>query len=622
MSLIKSVDFDPLLKQTLSMAVLVSAHNISKSYGSKTLFQNISLAIESQQKIGLIGPNGAGKTTLLKIISRLEVPDEGKVSFSNGLRLGYLTQTPQFADDDTVFNSILQASPNHENYENLDLVQELISKLDLENPEAGTDRLVNELSGGWKKRVALARELARKPNLLLLDEPTNHLDLQSIMWLEDFLNRETSLAILTVTHDRLFLQKTCDLIFDLDRRNPDGLIKFNGLYSEFVEFKQATVQALKSREEKQTNTLVRETEWLHRGAQARQTKQKARIERAAELKSEVQELREKNYQRKLDVHFGEIEKGPKKLIEAIDISKTIDGRTLFKNFSFLLGPKARLGILGKNGCGKSTLIRTLLGLEKSDTGQVKLADGIRFAYFEQQKESLNPQVSLMKTLCPEGDYVHVQGQPVYARSYLARFHFRPEQSDLPVGQLSGGEQSRVLIAKLMLQSEPILVLDEPTNDLDMATLDTLQEALVQFPGAIILVTHDRYFMDQVANQLIAFTENEGEILKFSDYFQWEEWNKSQKKTKKNQVSVPTQNISQPKSKSKNKLSYKEQLEYDQIESHIQKAEADLSLLEKELSAQSSNYTQLQELTEKFNTQKEKVDQLYQRWEELNQKIND
>lgn len=602
------------------MAVLVSAFQIGKTFGAQTLFKGLTFSVESDQRIGLIGPNGAGKSTLLKILARETAPDEGQVSFANGLRLGYLPQTPAFKDDETVFNAIVGATDDPYDGDNLSLAHELISKFSLDSPEAGEDRPVNQLSGGWKKRVALARELVKRPNLLLLDEPTNHLDLPSIVWLEEFLARSQSLAVLMITHDRLFLQRTCNLIFDLDRRNPDGLIKFNGPYAEFVDFKEATIKAQRNLEQSRRNLLRRETEWLRRGAKARQTKQKARIERAGDLSDQVDELSARNLNRRLEVDFGDPDRGPKKMIEAKNISKRVADRWLFKDFNFQLGPKSRVGLLGRNGCGKSTLIRVLIGQEKPDDGEVTIADNVGVAYFEQQKESLNPEVSLLRTICPEGDYVDVQGQSVFARSYLARFHFRGDQMDLPVGKLSGGEQSRVLIARLMLKKENILVLDEPTNDLDIATLDVLQQALIDFPGAVILVTHDRYFMDQVANQLLVFTEQDGEILKLADFFQWEAWYEANKNLKPSNKPLITPDA--PKPQAKGRLGYKEQREFDQMETNIQAAESAVEKLQAGLSRPEviADRNKMLALTKELGEAQAKIDQLYARWQELADKL--
>lgn len=603
------------------MSVLLSAFEISKSFGAKTLFHDLTFSLESGRKIGLIGPNGAGKSTLMKILARQEPVDGGQLSFATGLRLGFLSQTPTFADGETVLSAVLESTGDAHDPAHIALAMELISRLELDGPAAGMDRPVNELSGGWHKRVALARELAKSPDLLLLDEPTNHLDVPSIEWLENFLSSREDLATLTVTHDRMFLQNTCDYIFDLDRRNPDGLIQFTGTYADFLEFKESVLSAQERLEQTRRNVLRRETAWLRRGAKARQTKQKARIERAGELREEVAELEDRNRHLKVKIDFGEVGRNPKKIIEAVNISKFDGDRALFKDFSFTLSARSRVGLLGPNGCGKTTLVRTLLGDLPPDAGTVKVADGVRFAVFEQKKQNLDPRVSLLKSLCPEGDYVHVQGKPVYAKSYLARFHFHTDQMDLPVGKLSGGEQTRLLLAKLMLQTEPVLVLDEPTNDLDIETLDTLQDALAEFPGAVILVTHDRYFMDQVANEILAFAP-EGKIEKFADIFQWETWSREQSKKKPKAEKTATAAAPAEKNKAKIKLSYKEQRDFDGMEAAIQEAEERLAKLtaEMNLPGLQSDFPKLQELSRKIETQQAEVDRLYAHWQELSDKL--
>ncbi len=594
------------------MSVLVSAYKISKSFGIQNLFRQISFSIESGQKIGLIGPNGAGKSTLLQILANNQTPDEGDLSSSNQIKVGYLHQNPQFSEDATLYNSIISGTDDPYDYENILIAQEMISRLELDQfPE---EVLLRELSGGWKKRAALACELVKKPNLLLLDEPTNHLDLKSIMWLEEFLTKQTQLASLMVTHDRLFLQNTCDFIFDLDRKNPDGLIKFSGSYSDFVEFKEAGLEAQRNLESVKKNTLRRETEWLRRGAKARQTKQKARIERAGDLGSEVQDLKEKNSNKKILVDFGEVGRAPKKILEAKNISKTLSGRTLFENFSFILGPKTRIGILGNNGCGKSTLIRTLLGSLKPDTGEVWLTDQMTISYFEQSKNSLDLEKSLLKNICPDGDYVQVQGRPMHAKSYLTKFRFRHDQMDMPVKKLSGGEQSRLLIAMLMMNKDQVLVLDEPTNDLDIDTLNILEEALKDFDGAIILVTHDRYFMDQVSNQILAFLEGSTELITFSSFLQWQDYVSSAKKpevTKAKTVAKPTEKV-------KKKLSFKDQHDLETIEARIQKAEEKLGEVQNQLTLPEnlSKFDKLSELTAELKLQQNEVENLYKRWQSL------
>lgn len=602
------------------MGVLVSAFQLSKSFGAQNLFTKISFSVDDGQRVALIGPNGAGKSTLLKIIAKIISPDQGQISTSQGLRIGYLEQNPQFNSTETIYDSLLNATDDPEEPDNIALAWELIAKFGFNEAGFEYDRKVSELSGGWQKKVALAREMAKRPNLLLLDEPTNHLDIESILWLEEWLERQNQLALLMITHDRLFLQNTCDRIFDLDRKNPDGLIKFEGSYADFLAVKESLLSAQARLEDSRRNVLRQETAWLRRGAKARQTKQKARIERAHDLADEVALLQDRRRERIAKFDFGNVGRSPKKLVEAQGISKVFADKTLFTDFNFVLPAKARVGLIGTNGCGKSTLIRTLLGQVKPDAGMVKITDGVKFSYFEQKKESLEPKLSLLKNLCSEGDYVHLHGQPVFARSYLSRFHFRPEQMDLPVERLSGGEQSRLLLAKMMLQTEQVLILDEPTNDLDVDTLDTLQEALDEFPGAIILVTHDRYFMDQVVTEILAF-DGVGGIHRFADYFQWEEWRKTLSTEGVGAKSTPSSTSNKKgegQAQSRKKLTYKEQLELEGMESTILKAEEELSKMQALLEDPqiTAQYDKLAAATASIGQQQVKIDALYKRWEEL------
>ena len=603
--------------------ILISAYQIGKSFGAQRLFRDLTFSISSGQKIGLIGPNGAGKSTLLKILAKLETADSGQLSFANSLRLGVLEQEPQMNATETVAESILNATDDPYDADNIGWAYELMSRLQLDSAECGFDRPLNELSGGWLKRVALAWTLAKKPDLILLDEPTNHLDVVSIQWLEEFLASRPEMAVLTVTHDRLFLQNTCDWIFDLDPRNPDGLLQIKGTYADFLDLKNATMSAQKTLEEVRSNQLRRETAWLRRGAKARQTKQKARIDRAHELADDVSDLKEQNRDRKVKFDLGDVLRNPKKIIDAQKIGKKAGDRWLFRNFSFQLGARSRVGILGPNGCGKTTLIQTLIGNLQPDEGTVKVSDGIKFAYFEQRKKTLIETQSVLKTICPEGDYVQVQGKPVFAKSYLARFQFRPDQMDLPVAKLSGGEKSRLLLSSLMLQSEPVFIMDEPTNDLDIATLDTLEQALQEFQGAVILITHDRYFMSQVCDVILAFTPD-GDIMPFADLFQWERWFEEDKKNRAKKLKAPASVVKEQNSspaKILKKLGFKEQQELEQMESVIQAEEALLAKMVQNMASNGiqSDFAQLARLTKEMEAQQAKVDGLYARWEELNQK---
>lgn len=608
----------------MSMAPLIGIHDLTKAFGANTLFENLNFGIEPGEKVGLIGPNGAGKTTLLKILAGQIQPDEGNLSYQRGVRMGFLEQVPFFDHDATVQETLLEGlSDSHghsEDWEREAMAERFMARLNL-NPEDH----ISKLSGGWKKRVALARELVKQPDLLFLDEPTNHLDVESILWLEKFL-AAAPFATLTVTHDRLFLQRVSNRILELDRRNEGGLLSVQGSYADYLEVKDQLMNAQERRETVLKNTLRRESEWLRRGPKARTTKQQARIQRAGELKESVSEISQRNVVRTTNIDFQQSSL-PKRLLEAKRISKSYGSKTLFTHLDLLLSPGTRVGLLGANGAGKSTLIRVLLGEEKPSHGTVQHADQLSIAYFEQNRETLDKEISLAKTLAPHGDSVDYREKNIHIKSYLDRFLFTSRQMDLPVGQLSGGEQSRLLIAKLMLQPANLLVLDEPTNDLDMATLNVLQESLTEFEGAIILVTHDRYFLDQVANKILAFpptgSKNPGELAYFADLSQWEGWFEEQEKDlpKVRKNSLPASGA--PSSNKKQKLSYSEQREFDSLEGKIHEAEEKLSNLEKESETPevTTHAARLVEISGEMETLKTEIDRLYKRWDELGRVVS-
>lgn len=622
------------------MTLLVNAFEIRKAFAARPLFDSISFAIESGERIGLIGPNGAGKSTLLRILASQATQDAGTLSFMRGLKVGFLEQAPLFAPGANVQTTVLEGAADPHDWESIGYSQELMSKLSLDDL-AGTP--IDKLSGGWKKRVALARELMKKPDLLLLDEPTNHLDIEGVLWLEELL-ASSRFATLTITHDRLFLQRIANRILELDRKNPGGLLSVKGDYAAYLETKGIMVAGQERREVILKNTLRRETEWLRQGAKARTTKQQARIQRQGELVDQVSELEYRNQSKSAKIDFQGAEKNPKKLIEAKDISKSYGERSIFANLDLVIRPGKRLGLLGMNGCGKSTLIRVLLGLEQPDDGLVLRSDNLSVAYFEQNRETLDPLVSVAKTLCPSGDFVDYRGGRIHIRGYLDRFLFTQGQMDMAVGKLSGGEQSRLLIAKLMLKEANVLVLDEPTNDLDMATLSILQDCLVEFSGAVILVTHDRYFLDQVATQILAFGPEgpKRKLVSFANLEQWEEWHKEQAKAIKaaeklalkqgkaaggqagnseSTVMKRPDRAPEPYYPKKKKLGFKEQRELDSMEEEIQKTEASLAeWTEKSLLPENlRNSVKLVEITKEMTRLHSEMERLYSRWAELEAK---
>ncbi len=593
------------------MSVLLSVQNLTKSFGARPLFEEITFVIEDGERIGLIGPNGAGKSTLLRLLAGLDTADSGSLSGQKGLVTGYLEQVPHFPEGATVEQILFESAASSRGSGEA-LAGELMSRLEL-GPIASNR--VDTLSGGWSKRVALARELVKGPDLLLLDEPTNHLDLESILWLEQFLSR-SPFATITVTHDRAFLQKISTRILELDKRNPKGLLSVKGDYALYVERKQELMDQQERQEKVLRNTLRRETEWLRQGAKARTTKQQARIHAAEALQGRVEELEERNVNRTARIDFQSSDKKPKRLIEAQKISKTRGDRVLFKDVDVFLGPGSRVGLLGHNGCGKSTLIRVLLGEEPSDTGKILVSEHLKAVHFEQNRETLEPTSTVRQTLCRSGDHVIYRGNSVHIHGYLDRFLFQKDQVDLPVGRLSGGEQSRLLLARLMLRPANLLILDEPTNDLDVETLDVLQDCLTGFDGGVLLVTHDRYFLDQVATEILAFPkagDESGKIVSFAGLAQWEDFYR-EKKT----IKAPPPKGNRESTPLKKKLGYNETRELAEMEGNIEKVENRLAELQKESEKpeNQSNSTILAEVYSSMDAAQKEIERLYKRWAEL------
>ncbi len=590
------------------MSLLVSAHKLSHSYGGRTLFSDLGCGVYEGDKIGLIGPNGAGKTTLFKILSLTIKPDSGDVVHRKGLRVGFLQQNVSMDDSKSWFNHLFEIEPDYS-----ELLQTL-AKLEL--TELSEDLLFSECSGGLQKRIGLAAEILKKPDILFLDEPTNHLDVDSIIWIEDFL-KDSNFSYVLVTHDRLFLERTCTKIFDLDKRNPKFLLSTDGDLAEHLEKKEQLIAQQKSTVDKLKNTLTRETEWLRRGAKARQTKQKFRIQNHAVIKSELENLRGKVSSKSFEFDFGD-KRTPKKLLEIKDLDFSYGDRQIFNKFNLLITGTTRLGILGRNGSGKSTLLKLILGQLQANGGSLQLTDGIKVSYFEQTKQTLDLSVSVLKNICPQGDYVKYQGQHVYAKSYLEKFGFSYDQMDLPVEKLSGGEKSRIRIAQLMLEESQLLLLDEPTNDLDFESLASLQKALAEFPGGIILVTHDRYFMDVCSNQIMYMNPPESTEL-FSDYFQWEEYFFRADVLKEQEKQAARAAAKKPAVKKG--LTFKEVRELEGIETEISGLEERLGVLQTESQWEETiaNSKRTYEIFVEIEKTNQKIAILYERWQELDLK---
>jgi ABC transport system ATP-binding/permease protein len=599
--------------------MLLSCESISKSYGVKPLFSDLSIGLAEGDRVGLIGPNGSGKSTLLKILAGIEDPDDGTRSLRRHVRLSYVPQESTFPPDLTV-EEVLAQTLREEGLDPHEESGRIARALSLgEFPDS--DQPVRTLSGGWKKRLAIARSLLMEPDVLMMDEPTNHLDVEGILWLERLLKSETR-AYLVISHDRRFLESVAERMIELNRIYPQGVFEATGRYSDFLEAREANLEAQANEHATLANKVRREVEWLRRGPKARTTKAKARIDAAGVL---IDALADRDGRRELapaGIDFTASGRKSKQLIVAQQLSKALGSKQIVKNLELILGPGQRLGLLGPNGSGKSTLMKLLAGTLKPDAGTVTRADKLRIVTFEQHRESLDQQVSLRRSLAPAGgDSVIYQDRSIHLVSWAKRFLFRPEQLDLPVSRLSGGEQARLLIARLMLQPADVLMLDEPTNDLDIPTLDVLEENLLEFPGALILVTHDRWLLDRVSTMMLAL-DGAGNADWFADFAQWEA--AQERGTSGSSGPVPTRAASNngPKPKQARKgLSHSEQKEWDKIEGLIVKAEAAVATCQaatedptvmSDAGALQARYTALAEA-------QTGVEQLYARWTTLEEK---
>lgn len=599
----------PLFWQNRRVGLLFNCQAVSKSYGARTLFKDLSLSIFSGDRIGLIGLNGCGKSTLLKILAGLEAADSGTLSPKRGLVVGYVPQTCDFPHLDP--KQILIDALNKEIplYERERLAETELSKLGFTGKEPAADLL----SGGWKKRLRLAVELIATPDLLLLDEPTNHLDLEGILWLEKFLVRESP-TYLVVSHDRYFLQHVTSRIIEIDKVYPRGLFAIDGSYGEFLALKEEFLKGQLQQERRIATKARRETAWLRAGVKARTTKSQSRIDEAELILQDYADIQARNQQKRAKIDFAATERETRKLLVAKNLTKQLGERPLFRNLDFTLSPGTRMGLMGPNGSGKTTLLRMLADEIGADLGTIKRAEGVQVVYFDQHRSLLPPDITLKEALSPRGDFVSFRGKPIHVNGWCKRFLFSPDLLPLPIGSLSGGERARVSIAHLMLQPADILLLDEPTNDLDIPTLETLEESLLEFPGALVLITHDRCMLDRICNSILGLGDPEQTEL-FADYAQWEASSKKSPNPKERKEAPPI-----PK-RPKSELSYQEKKEFDGIEKKIMKFEEEVRslnhLLEEEEIA--VNPARLSEICTAIGLAETQIEQLYLRWEELGKK---
>jgi ATP-binding cassette subfamily F protein uup len=644
---------------------------VTKQFGARPLFQNISLTVEEGDRIGLIGPNGAGKSTLLAILAGQMEPDSGELAVRKRARAAYVPQDSRFATGLSV-RQVLEAalaSAHVLESEREGRLRELSGRagfIDL-NAEAAA------LSGGWRKRLAITEALVSEPEVLLLDEPTNHLDLGGIEWLEELL-RAASFAAVTVSHDRYFLEATSSEIIELNRVFADGLLRVKGNFSRFLEEKQAYLESQSRQQESLRNVVKTEIEWLRRGPKARTTKSKARIDTANAMIGQLAEMNERTAVATAGIDFEASLRKTKRLVEFKNVACEVpssDGdedsrkahieeshpsdknkyvarvghpdsntlhedfskcetrpRRLFSELNFILTAGMKVGLVGPNGSGKTTLLRLLRGEIEPAEGSIRRADALRLVYFSQMRE-LDESLTLRRALAPEGDGLNYQGRQVHVASWAARFLFTSEQLNQPVRNLSGGERARVLIAKLMLEPADVLLLDEPTNDLDIPTLEILEENLLDFPGALVLVTHDRYLLNRVSSTVLGL-DGRGHIERFADYAQWEDWLGEQEEAAQNSsgrtlsaasASTVSANPLPSQAGGKKKLSYLEAREFAAIEQQVEVSDTRLAKARERVEDPgiATNAVALQEALTELDAAQHQNDTLYARWAELTEK---
>ena len=597
------------------MPPILNAQKLSKSYGANPLFQDVSFTVQEGDRVGLIGPNGSGKSTLMRVLAGSVSPDSSEVVLRKHTRLSYVEQESRFEPGETV-RSVITHALEQANVVETDREARLQETL---GRTGFTDFSVqaNSLSGGWQKRLAIAEALVQHPDILLLDEPTNHLDLAGIEWLESLLETAT-FACVVVSHDRYFLENVATEMAELSRVYPDGILRVDGNYSKFLEKKEEFLHAQAQRQEALENRVHSEIEWLRRGAKARTRKSKARIDKAQELIGELADLNERRRTATARIDFSATERQTKRLVELENVGFEIQGRRLFTSLNFTITAGMRVGLVGPNGSGKTTLLRLLRGELTPSEGDVRKADFLKIVYFDQTRK-LDPDVILRRALAPDSDAVVYQDRVIHVASWAARFLFTGEQLNQPVGKLSGGERARVLIAQLMLQPADVLLLDEPTNDLDIPTLEILEESLLEFRGALVLVTHDRYLLDRVSTVVLGLSGT-GEVEAFADYSQWAQWQSTVKKLEKTSEREEKA-VTVEKSQPKKKLSYIEAREYATIEERIAEAEDRLQKMQAAAGDPgiATDASALLNAHAELEQAQREVDELYERWSELESK---
>jgi ABC transport system ATP-binding/permease protein len=597
------------------MPPILNAQSVSKAFGAAPLFHNISLTVSEGDRIGLIGPNGAGKSTLLSVLAGMQPPDSGEVAARKRARVAYVAQDSLYPSGLTVRDILERAmAASHVAEEEREgRLRELAGRTGFQ----ALDTEAASLSGGWRKRLAIAEALVVEPDVLLLDEPTNHLDLSGIRWLEELLE-QGSFATVIVSHDRYFLENVANEIVELNRIYAEGLLRVRGKFSRFLEERQSYLESQSREQESLRNRVRTEIEWLRRGPKARTTKSKARIDSANVMIRKLADMDSRAVVNSAGIDFQASDRKTKRLITLENLSYKIGERTLFENLNFVFTAGTRVGLVGVNGSGKTTLLRLLRGELEPSSGTIQRADFLRIVYFSQLRE-IDPELTLRRALAPDGDAVVYQGRQIHVASWASRFLFTSEQLNQPVERLSGGERARVLIARLMLEPADLLLLDEPTNDLDLPTLDILEESLLEFPGALVLVTHDRYLLDRVSTTVLGL-DGKGGAAQFASYSQWEDW-QAEAEVSRERTTAQSETAPAPRQETKKKLSYLEAREFATIEQRVEEADARLDSAKARVEdpVVATNAVALVEALAELEAAQQTVDALYARWAELTEK---
>ncbi|MDH6669908.1 ATP-binding cassette subfamily F protein uup [Paenibacillus sp. LBL] len=638
---------------------ILTVEQVNKSYGDKILFQDASFGMEDQDKIGIIGVNGTGKSTFLRVVAGLEPPDSGKISMGNRIRVRYLAQNPEFDPDKTVLQQVfegdlpemkavreytetmelLELHPGHEELQQkllklnqtLDSLQAwqlesdaktILSKLGIRHYEAR----MGTLSGGQRKRVALAAALIQPSDLLILDEPTNHIDNESVAWLEQYLQKRRG-ALLMITHDRYFLDRVANVMLELDHGR---LFRYEANYSRFLELKAEREEREAASKQKRQNLLRNELAWIRRGAKARTTKQKARIDRFEKLKD--QEIIQGSGD--LDVSVASTRLG-RKILEIEGLRKTVGDNILIEDLSYIAVPEDRIGIVGPNGSGKSTLLNLIAGRLQPDAGEVVLGPTVKLGYFTQEHQEMDGSQRVIEYIKDEAEVVRTaDGSAITAAQMLERFLFPPALQWTPIAKLSGGEKRRLYLLRVLMSAPNVLLLDEPTNDLDIPTLSVLEQYLDEFPGVVIVVSHDRFFLDRTMDKVMAF-EGMGQIRvhvgSYSEYAEWMQRHGSEAAGSKTDAAgssgaksasgsntVPGGSSGKDTPRERLKFSYKEQREFEQIDGLIEAAENKLVSVQSEMETAGSDAARLQELMRAQEETERELEHLMERWTYLNE----